>query len=109
LGSRRLKSKKTSNFLRKNFSFLNFWNFRSGRRKLTSNDFVGEVARAVGTIAERLVGGLAAAAEPDGSAPGKTEFISAGIYDFKIAFDKYWPIISESNLGWHFFSAGICT
>jgi hypothetical protein len=54
----------------------------------------------VSAIAEGLVGGMAAAAETDGGASRKTEFISGEIDNFKIAFDQNWAVIFESEFCW---------
>ena len=52
-------------------------------------------------VAERLVGGMAAAAKSDGGASGEAEFISGEIDDFKIAFYQDWAVIFESDFCWH--------
>jgi hypothetical protein len=67
---------------------------------------VGEIAFLVGAVTERFVGGLAAAAEADGSAAGETEFIPGWVYDLKIAFDEDGAIVSEGNFCWHEFPFG---
>ena len=74
----------SENIFWKNFSSLNFWR---GWWKISCRDFAGEIRVAVRAIAERLVGGVAAAAKSDGGASGEAEFISGEIDDFKIAFD----------------------
>jgi hypothetical protein len=68
----------------KNFSFLDFWH---RWWKISRRYFAGEICVAVSAVTKGLVGGMAAAAEPDGGASGKAEFISGEIDDFKIAFD----------------------
>ena len=102
VGSARPNSKKCwkewKKYFRKNFSFLNFW---CGRWKISGRNFTGEIGVAVGAIAERLVGGMAAAAESDGCASGETEFISGEIDDFKIAFNQDWAVIFECDFCWH--------
>jgi hypothetical protein len=76
--------KKRQKYFRKNFSFLNFWR---GWWKISRRYFAREIGISVRAIAERLVCGMATAAESDGGASGETEFISGEIDDFKIAFD----------------------
>jgi hypothetical protein len=76
--------RKRQKYFRKNFSFLNFWR---GWWKIPRRYFAGEVGVAVRAVTERLICGVAAAAESDGGASCKTEFVSGEIDDFKIAFD----------------------
>jgi hypothetical protein len=71
-------------YIWKNFSFLNFW---CRWWKISSCHFASEIGVAVRTVAEWLVGGMAAAAESDGGASGETEFIPGEIDNLKIAFD----------------------
>jgi hypothetical protein len=82
----------------KNFSFLNFWR---GWWKISGGNFAGEVRVAVCAVAERLVGGMAAAAKSDGGASGETEFIPGEIDNLKIAFDQDWTVILECDFCWH--------
>jgi hypothetical protein len=103
LGSEQPNSAQIHKLSEKDFSYLNFGDFGRGGRKITRGNFVNETACLVGTIAERLVGGLAAAAESDGSASGEAELISGGIYDLKIAFDEDRAVISKRDFSWHEF------
>jgi hypothetical protein len=64
---------------------------------------VSEIVLAVRTVTERFIGGMAATAEADGGASGKTEFVSGGILNLEIAFDQDWAVVSESNFCWHLF------
>jgi len=90
-------------FSEKNFSFLNFGDFWHRRWKISRCNFVGEITLLVGAVTERLVGGLAAAAQTNRSAPGKTKFISGWIYDLKIAFDEDGTVIPKRNFCRHEF------
>ncbi len=87
-------------FSGKNFSFLNFglWWW-----KIPRGNLVREIIQAVSTVAKRLVGGMAAAAESDRSASGETEFISGGVDNLEIAFDQNWAVVFERNFCWHWF------
>ena len=82
----------------KNSSFLDFglgwWEF-------SCDYFVGEIIQAVSTVAERLVGGVTAAAESDGSTSGEAEFVAGGVDNFEITFDQDWAIMFERNFCWH--------
>ena len=102
VGNSRPKSKKCwkkrQKYFRKNFSFLNFW---SGWWKISCRYFAGEICIAVRAIAEGLVRRVTAAAESDGGASGKAEFISGEVHDFKIAFDQDWTVIFECDFCWH--------
>ncbi len=98
MGNARPKIANEQKYFEKNFSFLNFWR---GWRKISGRDFAGEIGVAVSTVAEGLVGGMAAAAESDGGATGETEFISGEIDDFKIAFYQNWAVILECDFCWH--------
>jgi len=91
-------SEKIAKKFSENFSFLDFWR---GWWKISRRYFAGEVGVAVRAVAEGLVGGMAAAAESDGGATGKTEFISGEIDDFKIAFDQNRAVIFECDFCWH--------
>jgi hypothetical protein len=56
-------------------------------------------------IAERLVCGVPATAEPDGSPSSQAKGFSLGIKDFEIAFHAYGSVVIDSNFrGRHFFS-----
>ena len=103
MGNEQPNSAKILKFYKKGFSFLNFGDFGRGRRKISRGNFVGEVAFLVGTVAERLIGRLAAAAQADGSASGETELISGWIYDLEIALDEDGAVIAKRDFSWHEF------
>ena len=89
---------KARNYSGKNFSFLYFG---LGWWKIARGYFVGEIIQAMSTVAERLVGRMAATAESDGSASGETEFISGGVNNLEITFHQDWAVMFERNFGWH--------
>jgi hypothetical protein len=52
----------------------------------------------VGSIAERLALGVAAAAKGDGAAAGKAEGSSCRVQHLEIAFDEDWAVIANRDL-----------
>jgi hypothetical protein len=59
----------------------------------------------VGAIAEGLVGGMTAAAEPYGCPAGQAERLSFGIKDLELAFDADRTVVIDRYFrGRHFFS-----
>jgi hypothetical protein len=60
----------------------------------------------MGTVAERLVCGMAATAKTDGGASRQSVRLSFGIHDFKIAFDANGSVVIDSDFRCrHFFSS----
>jgi hypothetical protein len=56
-------------------------------------------------IAERLVCGVPATAEPDGGPFSQAKGFSLGVKNFEIAFHAYGSVVIDSNFrGRHFFS-----
>jgi hypothetical protein len=63
----------------------------------------------MGAVAEGLVCGVPAAAEPDGRSAGQTEGLSFRVKDFEFAFDAYRSVVIDRNFrGWHFFLLHRC-
>jgi hypothetical protein len=59
----------------------------------------------VRSVAERLVLRLSAAAQADGGAPGKAEFIAVGILNREVALNADGAVIENDNFRWHYFDA----
>ena len=78
---------------------------RLRRRQFASFYGMRESACFVRAVAKRLVGGVSAAAEPDGGATGQSKGSSLGIADLKIAFyaDRT-VVIDRNSCGCHSFS-----
>lgn len=62
-------------------------------QQLASCNGVRKSANLVGTIAERLVGRMAAAAEAHLGTPGKAEWAPLGIDDFEVSFDTKGTVV----------------
>ena len=75
-----------------------------GWREFAGNDRIAESGSFVGAIAEGLVGGMAAAAERNGSAARQTKWRSLRIYDFKIALHANGSVGVDGNFGGCHFS-----
>ena len=69
------------------------------RRKIACRNGADEVRALVRAIAEGGVGGMAAAAESDGSAPAEPEGVSGLINDFEIAFDANGTVVEDCHFG----------
>jgi hypothetical protein len=91
---------KSRKYFGKNFSFLNFG---LGWWKIARGYFMGEIIQAVSAVAERLVGGMAATAQSDGSASGEAELVSGGVDNLEITFHQDWAVMFERNFCWHWF------
>jgi len=89
---------KSRKYFGKNFSFLNFWLWWW---KIPRGYFVGEIIQAVSTVTKRLVGGMAATAESDGSASGESELISGRVNNLEIAFHQDWAVMFKRDFCWH--------
>jgi len=70
--------------------------FRCG--EIARDDFVLETSLRVGAVTERFVLRLAAAAESDHLSASKTELVSLGIENFKIAFNADGAVVIDRNL-----------
>src|SRR6266576_2682597 len=79
--------------------------FRLWGRQLPGGNGIGESAGLMRAIAERLVCGVPATAEPDSGPSSQAKWFSLGIKNFEIAFHAYGSIVIDSNFrGRHFFS-----
>src|SRR6516162_9782677 len=78
-------------------STLRFRSRRCRRRQIASVDFVGKPHDLVGTVAEGLVGGVAATAKRDFRPAGEPEGFSSGIDDFEVTFDPQRTVVRGSD------------
>lgn len=72
---------------------------RLGRRQITRYAGIGETDPVMAAITERLVGGLAAAAEGNYCPAPKSKQLTGGITDFKIPFDAERAVMEGSHFG----------
>lgn len=72
---------------------------RDGGRQFARAHRIGEVLSLVRTVAERLIGGMAAAAERNGRAPSQAEGFAFLVFYLEIAFYFDWTIIKNSYFG----------
>src|SRR6516164_11743403 len=78
-------------------STLRFRSRRCRRRQIASVDFVGKPHDLVGTVAEGLVGGVAATAKRDFRPAGEPEGFSSGINDLEVTFDPQRTVVRGSD------------
>src|SRR5215472_12318868 len=78
-------------------SALRFRRRRCRRRQIAGVDFVGKPNDLVGTVAEGLVGGVAATAKRDFRPAGEPEGFSSGIDNLEVAFDPQRTVVRGSD------------
>jgi len=72
-----------------------------GRRQFTRHHGVGKSYAVVAAIAERLVGGMAAAAQRDDRPPGEAEKRSRGVADLEFTFDAKGAVVLRRDSDSH--------
>jgi hypothetical protein len=55
------------------------------------------------SIAERLVSGSSAAAQPDGGTPGEPKLVPVGVLNREIALEANRTVIENDDFCWHSF------
>src|SRR5215469_15689408 len=78
-------------------SALRFRRGRCRRRQIAGVDFVGKPNDLVGTVAEGLVGRVAATAKRDFRPAGEPEAFSSGINDLEVTFDPQRTVVRGSD------------
>src|SRR5712664_2405937 len=74
-------------------------------RQLPGCHGVGEPARLMGTVAERLVRGMTATAEAEHSSPSQAKGFAFRIDNLEVSFDADRPVVVDCNFCCrHFFS-----
>ena len=68
-------------------------------RKFAGFDLILESGTLVRTVAEGLIGGLAAAAQGDHFAPCESELVSLGVENLEISFDPDGSVVVNRYLG----------
>jgi len=69
------------------------------RREVASYDYAGEILTLVGAVAERSIGGVAAAAKAEAGSAAESKGFAILIDDFEIAFYAHGTIIKDGDFG----------
>jgi hypothetical protein len=56
----------------------------------------------MGTVAKRLIFGVAAAAQTDHGSPGKSKLLAVGVLNRELAFQADGSVIEDRNFRWHY-------
>src|ERR1035438_8104523 len=76
--------------------------FRLRRRQFPGDHGIGKGHPIVGAIAERLIGGVAAAAERNHRPASQAERGSGRVYNLEFSLDADGAVILRTDFGWHF-------